>query len=164
MPSAHSSWRSFVAVAATGSAFALIAVTGVFVSTDRLLTRGVGQAFDGQARPVVAEAGGRPAGLFDPAALRLSSWRDGDALLTDAPMKIGDRISITGADGRARQLEVVDSRAIDPDETRIESGADARLMLVTSRVVGEPSRLVRFVVEVPAEKPAAPAGGAHRAL
>jgi hypothetical protein len=60
----------------------------------------------------------------------------------------GDRITITGADGRRRELEVIGVHEVAAGVTRAEARGERRLELVTARVVGEPvSRVVRFLVE-----------------
>jgi hypothetical protein len=75
-------------------------------------------------------------------------------------LAIGDRITISGQNGRERVLEVVDTRAIGGPLTNVAAGvAPLRLVLVTCRVVDgserEASAPVRFIVEgEPAEAPA----------
>ena len=82
--------------------------------------------------------------------MRLSAWRERDGVEADA-VKIGDRITI-GRDGaRALEFEVVETRPLDADVTRVEDGPDLRMVLVTGRAIGEPGRLLRFIVEAPAE-------------
>lgn len=77
-------------------------------------------------------------------------------------LAVGDRITISGSDGRERRLEVVDLKAMHASGT-----TPMRLVLVTCRVSGEgaPSgeAPVRFIVE---GEPAAPlpAASAAKAL
>ena len=65
-------------------------------------------------------------------------------------LAVGDRISIAGRDGRERQLEVVDLKAIGGNAARPLRAGGMRLLLVTCRVTGEASDRdapVRFVIE-----------------
>ncbi|MFZ4807285.1 MAG: hypothetical protein ACOYLQ_08520 [Hyphomicrobiaceae bacterium] len=139
--------KPVLASAATAMVAGLVALTGALLDTDRLLTRGLDVAFAEAPRLTPRAASGNQDGLFDPAALRPSAWREGHQASADAVVQAGDRITITGTDGRNRVIEVVETRALESDVTRIEAGDHARLVLVTSRVVGEPGRVVRFLVE-----------------
>jgi len=139
----------------SGLTAGLVALAPALLDADSLLTKGVSTAFS--ARPVPAAT---TATLpFDPQGLRLSAWREGDGMIA-GPVHIGDRITISGTDGRQRILEVVESRILDGARG---AGEEARLVLVTTRAVGEPDRILRFVVESPVEtRTVAP--GPHRAL
>jgi len=136
-----------LALAATAAVAGLVALTGALLDTDRLLARGLDVAFAEAPKLTPRGVTAGQDGLFDPAALRPSAWREGHQGAADAVVQAGDRITITGTDGRNRVIEVVETRALDSDVTRIEAGDHARLVLVTSRVVGEPGRVVRFLVE-----------------
>jgi hypothetical protein len=60
---------------------------------------------------------------------------------------------------------VVESRPFEADVTRVDTAPERRFVLVTARVVAEPGRLVRFIVESDAEGSARPAAlRSHRAL
>lgn len=77
------------------------------------------------------------------------------------PMVIGDRITITGADGRERKLEVTDVKAIGATG----KASPVSLLLVTCRVTegGAPESVpVRFIVE--GEMPKAPAAPVAKSL
>jgi len=156
-----------LALAATAAVAGLVALTGALLDTDRLLARGLDVAF-AEAPKLSPRA--TPAGqdsLFDPSALRPSAWREGYQGGADAVVQAGDRITITGTDGRNRVIEVVETRALESDVTRIQAGEHARLVLVTSRVVGEPGRVVRFLVEEtdrPSDTTVRPAAITPRAL
>ena len=74
------------------------------------------------------------------------------------PLGIGDRITIAGRDGRERQLEVVDLKAIGGHHVRATPAVHLRLLLVTCRVIGEGAEApVRFIIEAEPAEPAAPA-------
>ncbi len=71
----------------------------------------------------------------------------------DKGLAVGDRITITGRDGRERNLEVVDLRVIgEPLIQTVAGVAPVRLLLVTCRIIGGGSELetkvpVRFIIE-----------------
>lgn len=71
----------------------------------------------------------------------------------DKGLAVGDRISITGRDGRERNLEVVDLRLIgEPIVRTVEGAAPIRLLLVTCHIVGangdrDDKTPVRFIIE-----------------
>ena len=78
------------------------------------------------------------------------------------PLSLGDHITITGQDGRARQLEVVGLKAIGGGSVRAgHAAAQPRLLLVTCRIAGEAASKaeapVRFIVEAEPAVPATPA-------
>ena len=77
------------------------------------------------------------------------------------PLNVGDRITIAGHDGRERQLEVVDLKAIGGSSARTGQAAHPRLLLVTCRIAGETAAKaeapVRFIVEAEPALPATPA-------
>ena len=66
------------------------------------------------------------------------------------PFAVGDRVTITGTDGRERKLEVTDVKAISPDGRN----KGAALLLVTCRVTedGAEAAPVRFIMEGQAPK------------
>ena len=74
-------------------------------------------------------------------------------------LAVGDRITISGHDGRERVLEVIDLKAIGEPLTKVVTGTTPmRLLLVTCRTVDGSEREthapVRFIVEgEPAEAP-----------
>lgn len=83
-------------------------------------------------------------------------------------LAIGDRITISGNDGRERVLEVVDLKAIGEPLTKTVTGTTPmRLLLVTCRIVdgGERDTPVRFIIEgEPAEPPQVQPSPAPKAL
>jgi hypothetical protein len=150
-------------IAAAGVAVAVATGVGVLRS-DLLLNRGFGQALEAS----------RPALSFDtsPANPRLQGSAVGDEgfWLTRAdvespapfakPLAVGDRITISGGDGRERHLEVVDLKTVGSNALGSRGNA-LRLLLVTCRVSGEgadpASARVRFIVEAEPATPALPA-------
>jgi hypothetical protein len=149
-----------------GLAGIAVAAAGVaaLARTDLLLSRGFGDALDA-SRPSLSFA-------TAPSKDRAQGIAAGDEgyWLTRAevesptpfakPLSVGDRITIAGQDGRQRQLEVVDLKAIGGQSARTEHNGHPRLLLVTCRVTGEVDRaesLVRFIVEAEPAVPAAPA-------
>ena len=149
--------------AAAGLAVAVMAGAGVLRS-DLLLNRGFGQALEAS----------RPALSFDTSTAdpRPQSTTVGDEgfWLTRAevesptpfakPLAVGDRITISGREGRERQLEVVDLRSVGGNARGTGSHA-LRLLLVTCRVSGDgadqASAPVRFIIEAEPAAPARPA-------
>ena len=85
-------------------------------------------------------------------------------------LAVGDRITISGRDGRQRVLEVVDLRSLGEPLTKAVAGASSmRLLLVTCRIVDEAGREasapVRFIIEgEPAETPAVQRAASGKAL
>lgn len=141
----------------TIAALAAVAVTaggmGVMLGqSDRLIASGFAIAL---AQTPGAVAPERPS--FDPSALRLSRHEDTAAVTGMLTPHVGDRISITGAGGRAEVLEVVDVAELPMSATRVETdGRDRKLAVVTCRQTGVPAseaKIVRFIVD--SEAPAA---------
>jgi len=77
------------------------------------------------------------------------------------PLSVGDRITISGREGRERHLEVVDLKVIGRAPGQASSAVAMRLLLVTCRVTGEASERadapVRFIIEAEPEAPRMPA-------
>ena len=74
------------------------------------------------------------------------------------PLALGDRITISGRDGRAHQLEIVDLKAVGTTLPVIgRRPVPPRLLIVTCRTVGEAGDQgqgqVRFIVEADAVEP-----------
>jgi len=138
-----------------------VAAGAAVLRTDLLLSRGFGNALDAS----------RPGLSFETTAGKPSAQAavgDEGYWLTRAevesptpfakPLGIGDRITIAGRDGRERQLEVVDLKAIGGHHVRATPAVHLRLLLVTCRVVGEGAEApVRFIIEAEPAEPAAPA-------
>ncbi|KAB2910875.1 MAG: hypothetical protein F9K29_23900 [Hyphomicrobiaceae bacterium] len=155
-------------IALGGLAAAIAAGAASLWQTDLLLSRGFGKALQSAS----------PALSFAPTAV--SEWAKGPVAgdegywLTRAelqsptafpkPLAVGDRITISGGDGRQRQLQVADLKAIGGTMAvrNGSAGAHPRLMLVTCNVVGDEAKRtddgpVRFIVEVePVEAVPAP--------
>jgi hypothetical protein len=145
---------------------AIAAAAGAAVArTDQLLSRGFDNALDAPRPGLTFEittAKEQPQGV---------TAGDEGYWLTRAevesptpfakPLSVGDRITITGQDGRGRQLEVVDLKAIGGGAMRASHAAHPRLLLVTCRVAGETAAKaeapVRFIVEAEPAVPATPA-------
>jgi hypothetical protein len=146
-------------VALAGVALAAAAGAAV-LRTDLLLSHGFGNALDAS----------RPGLSFETATDKQSAQGavgDEGYWLTRAevesptpfakPLAIGDRITIAGRDGRERQLEVVDLKAIGGHHARATPAVHPRLLLVTCRVAGEGAERheapVRFIIEAEAGVP-----------
>jgi hypothetical protein len=145
---------------------AIAAAAGAAVArTDQLLSLGFGNALDAPRPGLTFEvtvAKEQPQGV---AAGDEGYWLTRAEVESPTPfakpLSVGDRITITGQDGRARQLEVVDLKAIGGGSLRTGHAAHPRLLLVTCRVAGETDAKaeapVRFIVEAEPAAPAAPA-------
>jgi hypothetical protein len=138
-------------IAVAGFAVAVAAGVGVLRS-DLLLNRGFGNALQAS----------RPGLSFDAVATKAppqgTQVGDEGYWLTRAevespapfakPLAVGDRITIAGRDGRERQLEVVDLKAVGGNAARLLRTGAMRLLLVTCRVNGEGADApVRFIIE-----------------
>ena len=148
----------------TAVAVAVAAGAGVLRS-DLLLNRGFGNALEAS----------RPGLSFDTVATKAptlgATVGDEGYWLTRAevesptpfakPLAVGDRITIAGRDGRERQLEVVDLKAVGGNATRAIHAGGMRLLLVTCRVTGDgadqAAAPVRFIIEAEPAAPALPA-------
>jgi hypothetical protein len=142
-----------------------VAAGAAALSTDFFLSRGFDKALETS----------RPGLSFDTAAAKAKTqaaaagdegyWLTRAEVQNSAPftqaVAIGDRISIAGRDGRQRQLEVVDLKAIGGELARAANAAPLRLLLVTCRVTGEAADRaeapVRFIIEAGPPPPALPA-------
>lgn len=123
---------------------------------DAVLDHGVEAALTQVAEPT-RKADAAPSSrqaLADSPNFLLSRLDDELSLGLSKPVQTGDRIEISGRNGR-RTLEVVDIREIGPSLTRIESTPGPRFLLVSCREVGSSSpRLVRFIIEAGELQPA----------
>jgi hypothetical protein len=145
-------------IAVAGFAVAVAAGVGVLRS-DLLLNRGFGNALQASRLGL----------SFDAVAAKTppqgSPVGDEGYWLTRAevespapfakPLTVGDRITIAGRDGRERQLEVVDLKAVGGNAARLLRTGAMRLLLVTCRVTGEGTDApVRFIIEAePVSRP-----------
>jgi len=101
--------------------------------------------------------------LADSPYFQLSRLDDELSLGLSKAVRVGDRIEITGSNGR-QTLEVIDIREIGASLTQIETTPGPRLLLVTSREVGTGNpRLVRFIIETE-EAPTVGIGRSQRTL
>jgi hypothetical protein len=164
MMASNATLKSRVIVVA-GFAVAVAAGAGVLRS-DLLLNRGFGNALEAS----------RPGLSFDKVKAKepahgATAVGDEGYWLTRAevesptpfakPLAVGDRITIAGRDGRERQLEVVDLKAVGGNAARTLRTGGMRLLLVTCRVTGEGADRadapVRFIIEAEPAVPALPA-------
>jgi len=141
-----------------GSA-ALGAAGAVAWRADLLVGYGFGRALEAQQAASPFElAATTPAGGLDGAEVGDEGyWLTRSSLEGQAPfdrhLAVGNRITVSGAHGHTRTLEVVEMAPVGGPLLKVaEDGAPVRLMRVTARVVGatEAGReeLVRFYVEV----------------
>jgi hypothetical protein len=155
--------RAVSRVVLTMGVAALGAAAAVTMRADLLVGYGVDKALEAHNVVLPFEAAaqtGRPekAEVGDEGYWLTPTKFDGRAPL-HGHLAVGNRITISGGDGRARTLEVVGITMIGAPLLKVAAdGATVRLMRVTARVVGstEPGRdeLVRFYVEVEKPKPA----------
>ena len=144
-----------------GCAAALL-VGAVGVRADLMVAHGFGQAFGAQGAPLP----------FDRSAQNttVSHRVDGHSLIcseTEAPaaagkhLAVGDRITISGRDGRDRVLQVIDLKPVSEPITKIaDTAAPPRLRMVTCRLVGaaegDEQAPLHFIIEsAPIETPPA---------
>jgi hypothetical protein len=111
---------------------------------------------------------GAPAGVAQAEVGDEGYWLTRTSIDSHAPLDrrlaVGDRITITGREGPARTLEVVDLKSFAAPLLKVAAdGAPVHLVRVTARVVGTAegrgNELVRFYLEVEETKPAAAPGG-----
>jgi hypothetical protein len=144
-----------------GCAAAVLAGAGA-LRADLMVSHGFGKVLGPQNAPlpfeVAADGSQRPAHVGDE-----GYWLTRAEVESPAPfakrLAIGDRITISGRDGRERVLEVVDLKSIGEPLTKVVTGTTPmRLLLVTCRTVDGSEREthapVRFIIEgEPAEPP-----------
>jgi hypothetical protein len=107
----------------------------------------------------------RPDGTYESSTgMSFDQFNSDEVLTLRYTDKNGDKttgITIAGRDGRERQLEVVDLKAIGGHHVRATPAVHLRLLLVTCRVTGEGAERteapVRFIVEAEPAVPAVPA-------
>ena len=136
-----------------------VAAGAAVLRTDLLLSRGFGNALDA-SRPGLSfeTTAGKPAVQVGDEGYWLTRAEVESPTPFATALAIGDRITIAGRDGRERQLEVVDLKAIGGHHVRATPAVHLRLLLVTCRVIGEGAEApVRFIIEAEPAEPAAPA-------
>jgi hypothetical protein len=137
-----------------GIAMAVVGAGAGVLRSDLLLNRGFGNALEA-TRPGLSFDGATAKAQDHAAVGDEGYWLTRSEVESPAPfakqLAVGDRISIAGRDGRERQLEVVDLKAIGGNAVRPLRTGGMRLLLVTCRVTGEASDRadapVRFVIE-----------------
>jgi hypothetical protein len=156
-----------------GCAAAALAGAGA-LRADLMVSHGFGRVFGAQHAPSpfeVAAPGGpqRLAQVGDEGYWLTRAEVESPALFAKR-LAIGDRITISGRDGRERVLEVIDLKAIGEPLTKVLTGATPmRLLLVTCRIVDggerEAQAPVRFIIEgEPADPPAVQPSAAPKTL
>lgn len=142
-------------IALAGACTTVGALALTLFRPEAVLDRGVEAALAQVAEPArKANAPAAREALADSPNFLLSRLDDELPLGLSKPVQTGDRIEISGRNGR-RILEVVDIREIGPSLTRIESTPGPRFLLVSCREVGSSSpRLVRFIIEAGELQPA----------
>jgi hypothetical protein len=143
-----------------------VAAGAAAARTDLLLNRGFGNALETERPGLSFQATVAKPPAQAPAGDE-GYWLTRAEVESPSPfakaLAVGDRISIAGQDGRQRQLEVIDLKAIGGNPGRAgRTPGQPHLMLVTCRVSGETSERaeapVRFIIEAEASaEPAAPA-------
>ncbi|MBO0742876.1 MAG: hypothetical protein J2P51_15805 [Hyphomicrobiaceae bacterium] len=142
-------------IAVSGIAIAAVGAGVGVLRSDLLLNRGFGNALEAP-RPGLSFDGATAKAQDHAAAVGDEGfWLTRSEVESPAPfakqLAVGDRISIAGRDGRQRQLEVVDLKAIGGNAARPLRSGGMRLLLVTCRVTGEGADRadapVRFVIE-----------------
>jgi hypothetical protein len=155
-----------------GCAVALI-TSAVALRADLMVSHGFGKVFGAQDAPLPFEvaAGGsqRLAQVGDEGYWLTRAEVESPALFAKR-LAIGDRITISGREGRERVLEVIDLKGIGEPLTKVLTGATPmRLLLVTCRIVDggerEAQAPVRFIIEgEPADPPAVQPSPAPKTL
>ncbi len=154
-----------IALASTCTAVGVLAWT-VF-RPDAILGRSVEAALAQAPPPAQAPDASpnihRQQALADSPNFLLSRLDDELPLGLSKPVQVGDRIDISGRNGR-RTLEVVDIREIGPSLTKVENKPGPRFLLVTTRETGPGQpRFVRFIIEADELNPMG-IGEPHRTL
>jgi hypothetical protein len=140
-----------------GCAAALLVTLGA-LRADLMVSHGFGKAFGAQEAPqpfdVVTQSG-----TLQHAGESYSLTRSEDGSLPHFAqhLAVGDRITISGRDGRERILLVVDLKPLGGPITPIASDAPPPRLLVICRLVGGADReaQVQFVIQSHAAEPPA---------
>ena len=156
-----------------GCAAAALAGAGA-LRADLMVSHGFGRVFGAQTAPspfeVAAPSGPQRVAQVGDEGYWLTRAEVESPALFARRLAIGDRITISGRDGRDRVLEVVDLKAIGEPLTKVLTGATPmRLLLVTCRIVDggerEAQAPVRFIIEgEPADPPAVQPSTAPKTL
>jgi hypothetical protein len=140
--------------------FAAMAMVGAALwHTDLLVARGFGKALEG-AKPTLsfqfATKGNQKQAVAGDEGYWLTRADVESPTPFAKPLALGDRITISGSDGRAHQLEIVDLKAVGTTLPVAATGqALPRLLVVTCRTVGGagPQGQMRFIIEADAVDP-----------
>jgi hypothetical protein len=118
-----------------GCAAALV-VTLCALRADLLVSRGFAKAFGSQGAPLSFDATA-VSGTLEHQGELFSLTRSEDGALPPFARRlaVGDRITITGRDGRQRSLIVVDIKPLSDPLTRVASHPQPERLLVTCRVL-----------------------------
>ena len=151
---------TFKARAIALAGFAALAAIGAGLwQTDLLVARGFGRALEG-AKPTLsfqpAIKGKQPQTVSGDEGYWLTRADVESPTPFAKPLALGDRITISGADGHTHQLEIVDLKAVGTTLPVAATGQTLpRLLIVTCRSVGETGTQgqVRFIVEADAVVP-----------
>ena len=144
-------------VAFIAGGVAILLATAGALRADLLVSHGFARAFGTQSavEPLDVQRTAKVQGLTQSGDE--GYWLTRSEVESPAPfdkgLAVGDRISIAGRDGRARNLEVVDLRLIgEPIVRTVEGAAPMRLLLVTCHIVTangdrDDKTPVRFIIE-----------------
>jgi hypothetical protein len=140
--------------------FAAVTVAGAALwHTDLLVARGFGKALEG-AKPTLSFQPATKGNQAQTVAGDEGYWltrADVESSTPFAkPLALGDRITISGGDGRSHQFEIVDLKVAGTTLPVSANGQTLpRLLVVTCRSVGEGGKQsqVRFIVEADAVDP-----------
>ena len=142
------------ALALAATAGTLCAMTVALSRPEAMLDRSFEAGLAAPPRPV--EQAAAPRSLADSPHFWLSKSEPNFALGLAQPLRLGDRITVSGQDGGHRVLEVIDVRDINDDITRAEAAAVPRLLMVSCKMLDSGGdRIVRFIVEADRPEPAA---------
>jgi hypothetical protein len=143
---------------------AVVAAGAAALHTDLLLDRGFGKALHAPRAGLSFEATTSKEPAAGATVGDEGYWLTRAEVESPSPfakaLAVGDRISISGRDGRQRELEVVDLKVVGGPAARGVGAALPRLLLVTCRVSGEAGdgqAPVRFIVEGAPADPRTPA-------
>jgi hypothetical protein len=148
----------------TAGCAAAILAGAAALRADLMVSHSFGKVFGTQGTALPFEVTGRSGAQQSAYAGDQGYWLTRAEVESPAPfanrLAVGDRITISGHDGRERILEVVDLRAIGEPLTKAVAGSSpVRLLLVTCRIVDAGDREahapVRFIVEAETADPPA---------
>jgi hypothetical protein len=151
-----------------GCAAALVVTLGA-LRADLMVSHGFGKALGAHEAPLAFDMIPR-SGTLQHAGANYSLTRAQDGILPPFAQRIavGDRITISGGDGRERVLVVIDVKPIGDPLTRIAAHARSTRLLVICRLVGGPEQEahepIEFIVQGHAAEPQTLPPSAPKAL